>query len=158
WSLLPLGSIVVVIFAIRNTPQTATWLTYLALVAVPILAALALGWGMHRARPVLAAAVPVLFAIAWVWRTSLAGEGAALLLSALSCVTLGILLAALTPSSWLKVGIVLMAIGDTYLVATNLLQAPNNVLTAAHPAANLPQLQVALFGAVQMGYGDLFIA
>jgi len=158
WALVPLGSVVVVIFAIRGTSQTATGLTYLALIAVPILAALALGWGMRGARPVMALGAPILFAIAWNWRTSLAGEGAALLLSALSCITLGILLAALTPPSWLKIGIVLMAIGDTYLVATDLLQAPNNVLTLAHPAAGLPQLQSELFGTVQMGYGDLFIA
>ncbi len=158
WFLLPLGSIVVVIFAIRGVSQTATGLTYLALVAVPILAALALGRGMRGARPKVALVTIPLFAIAWMWRTSLAGEGAALILSALSCVTLGILLAALTPPSWLKVGIVLMAIGDTYLVATDLLQKPNNVLTAAHPAAGLPQLQSELFGSVQMGYGDLFIA
>jgi hypothetical protein len=158
WSLVPLGSIVVVIIAISGVSQTATGLTYLALVAVPILAAVALGWGMRGARPRAAIAVLPLFAVAWIWRASLTGEGAALILSALSCVTLGILLAALTPASWLKVGIVLMALGDTYLVAANLLQAPNNLLTAAHPAAGLPQLQTALFGSVQMGYGDLFIA
>ena len=158
WALLPLGSIVVVIVAIGATAQTATDLTYLALVAVPILAALALGWGMRGARPAAALAVIPLFAIAWIWHTSLSGEAAALILSALSCVTLGILLAALTPASWLKIGIVLMAIGDAYLVATDLLQKPNNVLTAAHPTAALPQLQSELFGTVQMGYGDLFIA
>jgi hypothetical protein len=158
WSLVPLGSIVVVIFAIRGVSETATGLTYLALVAVPILAALALGWGMRGSRPKAAIAVLPLFAIAWIWRTSLTGEGAATILSALSCITLGILLAALTPASWLKVGIVLMAIGDSYLVATNVLQAPNNLLTVAHPAAGLPQLQSELFGTVQMGYGDLFIA
>ncbi|HWF33731.1 MAG TPA: hypothetical protein VG295_00115 [Solirubrobacteraceae bacterium] len=158
WALLPLGSIVVVIAAISATNQIATDLTYLALVAVPILATLALGWGIRGARPAWALAVIPLFVIAWHWRTSLTGEGAALILSALSCITLGILLAALTPPSWLKVGIVLMAIGDTYLVATDLLQAPNSTLTAAHPAAGLPQLQAELFGSVQMGYGDLFLA
>jgi hypothetical protein len=158
WALLPLGSIVVVIVAIGATAQTATDLTYLALVAVPILAALALGWGMRGARPIAALTTIPLFAIAWHWRTSLTGEAAALILSALSCITLGILLSALTPPSWLKVGIVLMAIGDAYLVATHLLQKPNNVLTSAHPAAGLPQLQSELFGSVQMGYGDLFIA
>ena len=94
--------------------------------------------GSRGARPAAVLAVAPLFAVAWIWRTSLTGEGAALILSALSCLTLGILLAALTPASWLKVGIVLMAIGDTYLTATDLLQAPNNVLTLAHPAAGLP--------------------
>jgi hypothetical protein len=158
WSLVPLGSIVVVIFAIRGVSETATGLTYLALVAVPILAALALGWGLRGAQPLAALAVPALFAVAWIWRTSLTGEGAALILSALSCITLGLLLSALTPPGWLKVGIVLMAVGDAYLVVTDLLQAPNNTLTAAHPAAGLPQLQAELFGSIQLGYGDLFIA
>ena len=48
WALVPLGSIVVVIFAIRGVSDTATGLTYLALVAVPILAALALACEAHR--------------------------------------------------------------------------------------------------------------
>jgi hypothetical protein len=33
---IPVGSIVGVIFAIRDASGTTTWLTYLALVAVPI--------------------------------------------------------------------------------------------------------------------------
>jgi hypothetical protein len=44
WALVPVGSIVAVIFAIRYASATATGLTYLALVAVPPLAAVALAW------------------------------------------------------------------------------------------------------------------
>ncbi len=113
WALVPIASIVLVIFAIRYVSDTATGLTYLALVAVPLLAAAALGWAARGARPLLALLAIPLFVIAWVWRTSLSGEAAAALLSALSCVTLGVLLAAVTPPGWLKVGIVLMAIADT---------------------------------------------
>src|SRR5205823_5592574 len=51
WALLPIGSIVVVVFAIRYVSDTATGLTWLALIAVPILAAAALGWAMRGARP-----------------------------------------------------------------------------------------------------------
>ena len=51
-----------------------------------------------------------------------------------------------------------MAIADTALVVSDLLQKPNNALNAAHPAAGLPQLQSAVFGSAVMGYGDLFIA
>jgi hypothetical protein len=76
----------------------------------------------------------------------------------LSCATLGVLLATVTPASWLKVGIVLMAIGDSYLVITDLLQPSNDVLNAAVAAPGLPQLQRELFGSAIMGYGDLFIA
>jgi hypothetical protein len=51
-----------------------------------------------------------------------------------------------------------MALVDAALVVADLLQAPNNVLNAAHPAAGLPQLQRALFGSALVGYGDLFVA
>ena len=99
-----------------------------------------------------------LFAIAWVFHRSLAGDTAAALLSALSCVTLGVLLAAVAPPGWLKLGIVAMAAADTWLVVSDLLQAPNAALIAAAPAGGLPQLQGELFGTVTMGYGDLFVA
>ncbi|HEY8763898.1 MAG TPA: hypothetical protein VIM18_06900, partial [Solirubrobacteraceae bacterium] len=158
WALVPLGSIVLVVFAIRYVSDTATGLTYLALVAVPLLAAAALAWAMRGARPPAAAGAVVLFALAWAVRTSLLGEASAALLSALSCVTLGVLLAAVTPPAWLKAGIILMAAADSWLVITDLLQAPNATLIAAHPAAGLPQLQSEVFGTVSMGYGDLFVA
>ena len=86
------------------------------------------------------------------------GDGAALALSAFSCVALGVLLAAVTPPRWLAAGIVAMAVADTALVVSDLLQRPNNALNAAHPPAGLPQLQSAVFGSAVMGYGDLFVA
>lgn len=158
WALVPIGSIVVVIFAIRYVSDTATGITYLALVAVPPLDALALGWAARGARPWAALGAVALFLVAWLAHRSLAGEAAAAILSALSCVTLGVLLAAVTPAGWLKVGIVAMAAGDTWLVVSDLLQSPNATLVAAHPAAGLPRLQTAIFGSVTMGYGDLFVA
>jgi hypothetical protein len=102
--------------------------------------------------------VAPLFALAWLDRGGLAGEAAALCLSGLSCVALGVLLASVTPPRWLAAGIVAMAVADTTLVVSDLLQRPNNALNAAHPAANLPQLQDAALGSAVMGYGDLFIA
>ncbi len=159
WAAVPPLSVIGFVFVARAAEQaSAQSLTYLALVAVPLLAALALGWLGRGARPALALLVPVLFALAWADRTGLAGQAAALALSALSCVTLGVLLAAVTPPRWLAAGIVLMACADTALVASELLQHPNNVLLAAHPAAGLPRLQAALFGSGAMGYGDLFVA
>jgi hypothetical protein len=131
-----------------------------------VLAAIALGWpmcgagtvppGSRRARRALL--VLPLFALAWVDRTGLAGEGAAVVLSALSCVTLAVLLAAVTPPGWLAGGIIAMAVADTALVVSDLLQRPNNTLNAAHPVAGLPRLQSAVFGSAVMGYGDLFVA
>src|SRR5690242_15214451 len=160
WALVPIGSIVAVIFAIRYMSATATGLTWLALIAVPLLAAAALGWAAHGARPWAALLVIPLFILAWVARTSLVGQGAAALLSALSCVTLGVLLASITPPTWLKLGILAMAAADTWLVLSDLLQAPNNALVSAAPlpGSGLPQLQSELFGSVSLGYGDLFVA
>ena len=146
------------IFAIRYASGTATWLTYLALVAVPLLAAAALGWLARGARPWFALLAVGLFVVTWRKPESLAGEAAGALLSGLSCVTLGVLLAAVTPGRWLKLGIVAMACADTWLIASNQLQAPNDVLVAAKPSAGLPQLQSEQFGTVTMGYGDLFVA
>ena len=160
WALIPIASIVGVVFAIRYLSATATALTDLALVAVPILAAIALGWGMRGARPWRAVLAAGLFALAWASRSTLWGQGAATLLSALSCVTLGVLLATVTPPGWLKLGVIAMAAADTWLVLTDLLQAPNSTLLAAVPlpGSGLPQLQSELFGSVSMGYGDMFVA
>jgi hypothetical protein len=155
---VPVASIILVIFGIRYVSDAATGLTWLALIAVPPLAAAALGWFMRGSRPWAALLAVPLFALAWATRTSLVGQGAAALLSALSCVTLGVLLSAVTPAGWLKAGIVVMACADTWLVVSDLLQAPNATLIAAHPPGGLPQLQSEVFGSVSLGYGDLFVA
>jgi hypothetical protein len=155
---LPL-SIVVVVAGIAMESASAEFLTYLALVAVPPLAAVALAWLARGGRPPLALAVLPLFAIAWVAQeNSLPAEAAALALSALACVSLGWLIACGVPSRWLKLGIYLMAAVDAWLIASNLLQEPNAILNAAAPAADLPRLQFASFGSAVMGFGDLFIA
>jgi hypothetical protein len=69
-----------------------------------------------------------------------------------------VLIASVTPPRWLGAGILAMALADSALVISDLLQSPNDALNAAHPAANLPQLQSAFFGSAVMGYGDLFVA
>jgi len=158
WSLVPLAAIVGVIFLIRGASNSANGLTYLALVAVPPLAALTLGWAMRRSRPALALLVLPLFALAWADRHGLAGEAALVALLLLSCVALGVLLVQVAPLNWLKLGIVAMAIADTVLVIAQLLQPANDVLNAAAPGLGLPQLQRALFGSAIMGYGDFFVA
>ena len=155
---VPLGSIVVVIFAIQAVQGTADGLTWLALIAVPILAACALGWADRGARWWLGGLAAPLLALAWVIPHTIVGQAAATLLTAFSCVTLGVLLATVCPPGWLKVGIVLMAAGDTYLVLSDLLQAPNDALVAASPGPGLPQLQGVTFQSVLLGYGDLFVA
>jgi hypothetical protein len=158
WALVLPLSIVVVISAVALDSATADFLTYLALVAVPPLAALALGWLIRGRRPVYALAVIPLFALAWAAKGALAGQTAALALSALSCVTLGWLVAGMVPGRWLKLGIYAMAAVDAYLVAGDLLQGPNAVLNTATPGAGLPRLQLAHFGSALMGFGDFFVA
>ncbi len=154
---LPL-SIVVVVSAIALDSASAHFLTYLALVAVPPLAAAALAFVVRGARLELGALVLPLFAIAWAASGSLGGESAALALSALACVTLGWLAGCAVPSRWLKLGIYAMAAVDAYLVGSDLLQGPNAVLNSVSPGAGLPRLQLASFGSAVMGFGDLFVA
>jgi hypothetical protein len=158
WALVPPLSITLVVAGISLLPDTADALTWLALIAVPPLAAAALGWAMRGAWwPLAVLAVPLLY-LAWTDQDGLVGEGCATALMALSCVTLGRLIAGVTPLTWLKVGIVAMAAIDAYLVFTRKLEKPNATLNAAAPAPGLPQLQSATFGSAIIGYGDYFVA
>jgi hypothetical protein len=158
WALVLPLSIVVVISAIALDSASARFLTYLALVAVPPLAAVALSCLIRGARPPLGLLAIPLFALAWAAEGTLSGNTAALMLSALACVSLGWLIACVVPGRWLKLGIYVMAAVDAYLVGADLLQDPNAVLNAAAPAADLPRLQLAHFGSAVMGFGDLFVA
>lgn len=158
WALVLPLSIIVVISAIAIDSASARFLTYLALVAVPPLAAAAVAWLIRGARLELALVVLPLFALAWAARGDLGGEAAALALSALACVSLGWLVACVVPVPWLKLGIYVMAAIDTWLVTSDLLQGPNAVLNTVAPGGGLPRLQLASFGSAVMGFGDLFVA
>jgi hypothetical protein len=157
WALVPPLSIAVVVGAIALDSASARALTYLALFAVPPLAALALAAIVRGARPPWALLVIPLFALAWAARGALAGETAALALTALACVSLGWLLVCVVPGRWLKLGIYAMAAIDVWLIASDLLQEPNAVLSAVSPGG-LPRLQSVSFGSAAMGFGDLFLA
>lgn len=159
WALVPPGSVALfVIVGGAMEDASASFLTYLALWGVPVGAALALGWLGRWSRPALALSVLPLMALAWAEAGTLPGQAAAVALTALSCVALGALFAALTPVRWLMAGIFAMAAVDVAFVVGELLQRPNETLNAARPAAGLPRLQAELFGSAAMGYGDLFIA
>src|SRR5919197_4546757 len=158
WAVVPPASIVIVIGLIALYASSADALSVLALVAVPPLAAVALAALVRRARPVLALAVVPLFALAWAVSASLAGETAALALTALACVTLGVLLAGVVSPRWLRAGVYAMAVVDTVFVAADLLQGPNSTLVAAGPPGGLPRLQAVYFAQATMGFGDVFIA
>lgn len=156
WALLLPVPICAVVASISVLPDAADALTWLALLAVPPGAALALGWAVRGARPALAVLAAPLLALAWASQGTAQGDLAALALTALSCVTLGRLLAGVTPLGWLKLGLVALAISDAILVFGNSLDDPNAVLNAAVPAPGLPRLQHAHFGPANLGYGDFF--
>src|SRR5215475_12179733 len=73
WAVIPALSIVVVVTVIELSSSSATVLAYLALVAVPPLAAFALGALLHGSRPAWAWVTLPLFALAWASPGSLAG-------------------------------------------------------------------------------------
>lgn len=157
WAPVPAGSIVAVVFGIEAAPGSADALTWLALLAVPPLAAFALGWLVHGTAPAWALLAIPLFALAWASPESLAGETARALLTGLACIALGWLLVSVVPVRWLRWGIYAMAAIDALLVGAELLQGPSGVLSAAAPGG-LPRLQVLDFGAARMGFGDAFLA
>jgi hypothetical protein len=158
WALVLPVSIAAVVGAITLVPDVAVALAWLALLAIPPLAAAALGWAMRGARPALALLAIPLLALGWSQQNTLPGDLALTALTALSCVTLGRLLAGLVPLALLEVGIVAMAVIDAILVFGNQLQAPNQVLNTAVPAAGLPQLQYLSMPHASLGYGDVFVA
>ncbi|MDX6689125.1 MAG: hypothetical protein QOG15_582 [Solirubrobacteraceae bacterium] len=158
WALVLPLSIAVVVAAIELMPSTADVLTWVAFLLVPPGCALALGWAARGARPWLAALAPGLLALAWAYPDDRSGQLATVVLIAGSAVTLGRLLAGVTPLSLLKLGVVALAIVDSVLVFGNELQAPNAVLVAASPGPGLPQLQSASYGLSGLGYGDFFAA
>jgi hypothetical protein len=158
WALVLPLSIAVVVAAIELAPSTADVLTWVALLLVPVGCGLALGWAAHGARPWLAVLAVPLLALAWALPDDRLGQTATIVLIAGSAVTLGRLLAGLTPLTVLKAGIFALAAVDAYLVFSNKLQAPNAVLVAASPGDGLPQLQSASFGRAGLGYGDFFAA
>jgi hypothetical protein len=158
WALIMPLSIGVAIAAVALEEEVARGLTYLALVAVPPLAAAALARLVHGGRPALSVLVIPLFALAWAARGTLSGQTAALALSALACVSLGWAVVRVVPGRWLKLGIYAMALLDAWLVASDLLQAPNSVINTVAPGGGLPRLQLVTFGSAIMGFGDLFIA
>ena len=158
WALILPLSIAVVIGAIALVPSTADVLTWVALILVPIGAAIALGWAAHGARWWLAPLAVPLLVVAWTSQDTRWGQLAATLLILGSAVTAGRLLAGAAPLSLLKIGVVVMAAIDAYLVFSSKLQQPNSVLVAAAPAPGLPKLQSASFAYAGLGYGDFFAA
>jgi hypothetical protein len=136
----------------------ATTLSRLALVAVPLLAAAALGWAMRAARRAFALFVVPLVALAWWDIGALPGDAAAAALTALSCVTLGRLMAGTVPGLWLKAGLVVFAVYDAVTVFGHPEQSPDATVDAAVAVPGLPRFQFLDLHASSLGFADVFVA
>jgi hypothetical protein len=144
--------------ALASTSGGADFLTTLAAVATPILAAAA-GWARGWPHPWLpAVAVLPLYALAWLRPDSLDGQAAGLALIACACLAVTGVVAALAPRSWLVVGLILLVVLDCILVWGDRSVGPamNTLAHATLPSVGrpLPSLQQAVLGDATMGWLD----
>ncbi|HEX4804729.1 MAG TPA: hypothetical protein VFU94_02415 [Conexibacter sp.] len=145
--------------AIAQLAGGADFLTALAAVATPLLAAGA-GWVRRWPLPwVPALSVPPLYAVAWLWPGTLAAGAAGTALIGGACLAITGLVAGLAPPSWLTAGLVLLVVLDAILVWGDRQVEPTmTALQAAVPPAPagrpLPELQQIVFGSATMGWLD----
>ena len=158
WALVGPAAVVGTVVAITLASASADVITWIAFLLIPPGCALALGWAIHGARPWLAILAVPLLAVAIVAPDDPAGRVARLALIVGSVATLGRLLAAATPITLLKIGVVAMAIVDSVFIFGDFFGEQNAMFNAAAPAAGLPRLQVAEIGHTATDYGDFFIA
>jgi hypothetical protein len=145
--------------AIARASGGADFLTALATVATPLLAAGA-GWARGWRVPWLAApAAAVLYLIAWQ-EAGTVGDAAGVLLIAGACLTATTVVAALAPESWLTAGLVGLVILDCVFVwGDRQVEPAMQALQGATPPSvgtgtPLPALQQADFGTATMGWLD----
>jgi hypothetical protein len=137
----------------------ADFLTALAAVATPLLAAGA-GWARRWSLPWLPTlCVPPLYALAWLRPDTLGADAAGIVLIAGACLAITGLVAGLAPPSWLTAGLVLLVVLDAILVWGDRQVEPTmTALQAAVPPAPagkpLPELQQIDFGSATMGWLD----
>jgi hypothetical protein len=152
--LLP-GSLGGCVLVVTLWPYTAAWLQVLALVAIPGLAALTLGFLMRGSRRWLIGLAPALLVITILGQGGWTAGVASVALTSLSAVSGAYLLVYITPLRWLACGILAMAIADVVLVCTGLLAPVSAQLSTA--TVPLPSLQSINVGGVRQGYADLFV-
>jgi hypothetical protein len=136
----------------------ADFLTALAAVATPVLAA-GTGWVRGWRRPWLPAVlVPPLYAIAWLRPDGLVADAAGVALIAGACLAITGLVAAVAPPSWLTAGLVLLVVLDVILVWGDRQVEPTmtalQAATAPKLGRPLPELQQVDFGSATMGWLD----
>jgi hypothetical protein len=136
-------------------PSSSHALAVLAGVTVPPLAIA--GAALVRRRPLAAALVLVSLPAALLPAGSPAAQLARIVLIVLACTTLGALVAAVTPRPLIELGVLVVAVADSILVAAQEIGPASQTLHAAAPVA-LPPFQDATLGGMMMGFGDIFLA
>jgi hypothetical protein len=144
--------------AIASMRGGADFLTALAAVATPILAAAA-GWARGWRRSwIPALLVPPLYALAWLRPDALDGQAAGVALIAGACLAATGVVGTLAPRAWLTVGLLLLVVLDVVLVWGDRQVEPtmHALQTATPPTVGrpLPALQQAIFGSATMGWLD----
>jgi hypothetical protein len=138
----------------------AFFLTWLAAVATPLLAAAA-GWARCWPVPWLPMLVaPVLYVIDWIEPHAIGGEAAGVALIALACLAVTALVSTVAAETWLRVGLVGLVVLDVLLVWVVPRVGPaTTALQAATPprlfGRLLPALQQAQLGRTELGWLDL---
>lgn len=140
--------------------RLAVGLSTVALVAVPVFALLAIAWIVRPAHRALAAsAIPLLLAIAWLDEGGLAGNGAALVLVALSAAAVAGLVVAVIPPLAAKLGIFAWAGLDLGVALSHRLEEASRPIMQAAPVVG-PHLQFqrVVAGSDSMEWADFFLA
>jgi hypothetical protein len=137
----------------------ASSLSTLALIAVPTLAAIGVGWGTRIHHPALALVVPALVAVAWAAPHGKSGEAAGLILVALSSVALAVVIVGILPTAVAKIGIGVWAAVDLSVALAHRLEEASRPIVQAVPVVG-PHLQFqrVVLGSASMEYADLFVA
>jgi hypothetical protein len=154
---IPVAALVVGV-VVAQAAGGADFLTALAAVATPLLAAGA-GWARGWRLPWLAAlCVPPLYAVAWLRPDTWAADAAGVALIAGACLAITGLVAGAAPRPWLTAGLVLLVVLDVILVWGDRQVEPTmTALQAAAPPTvgrPLPSLQQIDFGSATMGWLD----
>jgi hypothetical protein len=162
--LVPVLALALGVGLLRGLSASPRALAILACVATPLLAA-CMGWVLRWRSPWLALVLSgALFFLAWQ-TSSLAGQGASVILIALACLTIAAAVALVAPPGSIAAGLVVLAIVDCILVwGTPQVGPASDVLADATlptlaipglPHRHLPALQQATFGTASMGWLDV---
>jgi hypothetical protein len=157
---IPPAAVTAATFLPPVAARLAVSLSSLALVVVPLLAVLGIGWAMRWRDWRLVPVVAPLVAVAWLTPGSTLGRAAVLVLVSLSCVGLAALVVGILPTVVAKVGIALWAAADLSLALAHGLERASRAITEAAPAIGPEhlQLQYVAIGTSSMEYADLFVA